>query len=33
VIKTKAIEKEEQETKKATPEKKKGFWELLLELF
>ena len=33
VIKTKAIEKQEQETKKAKPEKKKGFWDLLLELF
>ncbi|WP_342032545.1 YhgE/Pip domain-containing protein [Mesobacillus boroniphilus] len=33
VIKTEAIEKEEQETKKAEPEKKKGFWDLLLELF
>jgi putative membrane protein len=33
VIKTEAIEKEEQETKKAKPEKKKGFWDLLLELF
>ncbi|MBT2693864.1 YhgE/Pip domain-containing protein [Bacillus sp. ISL-55] len=33
VIKTEAIEKEEHETKKAKPEKKKGFWDLLLELF
>ncbi|MBT2704732.1 hypothetical protein [Bacillus sp. ISL-35] len=33
VIKTKAIEKEEQAEKKAKPEKKKGFWELLMELF
>ena len=33
VIKTEAVEKEEQETKQAKPEKKKGFWDLLLELF
>ncbi|MCM3124684.1 YhgE/Pip domain-containing protein [Mesobacillus sp. MER 48] len=33
VIKTNAIEKEEQAEKKAKPEKKKGFWELLMELF
>ncbi|WLR54215.1 YhgE/Pip domain-containing protein [Mesobacillus subterraneus] len=33
VIKTEAIEKEEQETKKAKPEKKKGFWDLLMDLF
>jgi putative membrane protein len=33
VIKTEAIEKEEEETKTAKPEKKKGFWDLLLELF
>ncbi|WP_415814227.1 YhgE/Pip domain-containing protein [Mesobacillus thioparans] len=33
VIKTKAIEKEEQAEKKAKPEKKKGFWALLMELF
>ncbi len=33
VIKTEAVEKEDQETKQAKPEKKKGFWDLLLELF
>lgn len=33
VIKTEAIEKEEPEEKKAKPEKKKGFWDLLMELF
>ncbi|MFT9596805.1 YhgE/Pip domain-containing protein [Mesobacillus sp.] len=33
VIKTEAIQKEEQEVTKAKPEKKKGFWDLLLELF
>lgn len=33
VIKTEAIEKEEQEEKQAKPEKKKGFWDLLMDLF
>jgi putative membrane protein len=33
VIKTEAIEKEEQEEKQARPEKKKGFWDLLMDLF
>lgn len=33
VIKTEAIEKEEPEEKKAKPEKKKGFWDLLMDLF
>lgn len=33
VIKTESIQKEEKETKKAEPEKKKGFWELLIDLF
>lgn len=33
VIKTEAIKKEEQVTKKEKTEKKKGFWDLLLELF
>ncbi len=33
VIKTEAIKKEEQVTKKAKTEKRKGFWDLLLELF
>jgi putative membrane protein len=33
VIKTESIEIEEQETKKAEPEKEKGFWELLMDLF
>ena len=28
VIKTESIQKEEQETKKAEPEKEKGFWDL-----
>ncbi|WP_232066051.1 YhgE/Pip domain-containing protein [Bacillus sp. KH172YL63] len=33
VIKTESIEKEEKEAKKAVPEKEKGFWELLMDLF
>jgi putative membrane protein len=33
VIKTEAIEQVEQEEKQAKPEKKKGFWDLFLELF
>lgn len=33
VIKTEGIQKEEQVTKKKEPEKEKGFWDLLLELF
>ncbi|WP_456272482.1 YhgE/Pip domain-containing protein [Bacillus sp. AK031] len=33
VIKTESIEMEEQEEKKAEPEKEKGFWELLMDLF
>ncbi|WP_409252790.1 YhgE/Pip domain-containing protein [Bacillus sp. SCS-153A] len=33
VIKTESIEMEEQEVKKAEPEKEKGFWELLMDLF
>lgn len=33
VIKTESIKKEEQPTKLAEPEKKKGFWTLLKELF
>lgn len=33
VIKTESIKKEEQPTKQAEPEKKKGFWTLLKELF
>ncbi|TYS17032.1 YhgE/Pip domain-containing protein [Rossellomorea vietnamensis] len=33
VIKTQSIELEEQEEKKAEPEKEKGFWELFMDLF
>ncbi|TYS77042.1 YhgE/Pip domain-containing protein [Rossellomorea aquimaris] len=33
VIKTESIEIEEQEEKKAEPEKEKGFWELFMDLF
>ncbi|MFD1738023.1 YhgE/Pip domain-containing protein [Bacillus salitolerans] len=33
VIKTESIQKEEPVTKKTEPEKEKGFWELLMELF
>lgn len=33
VIKTESIEVEEQEVKKAEPQKEKGFWELLMDLF
>ena len=33
VIKTESIQKDEQETKKTKPEKEKGFWDLLFELF
>lgn len=33
VIKSESIEIEEQETKKEEPEKEKGFWDLLLDLF
>lgn len=33
VIKTQSIEVEEQETKQAAPQKEKGFWELLKNLF
>lgn len=33
VIKTEGIEKEEEEAKKATEKPKKGFWDLLLDLF
>ncbi|WP_338067952.1 YhgE/Pip domain-containing protein [Bacillus salacetis] len=33
VIKTESIEVEEQVTKKAEPEKEKGFWELFMDLF
>lgn len=33
VIKTKRIEKEEDETTKEQPEAKKGFWDRLLDLF
>ncbi|MCA1064058.1 YhgE/Pip domain-containing protein [Rossellomorea sp. AcN35-11] len=33
VIKTESIEKEAEEEKKAKPEKEKGFWDLLMELF
>ncbi|MGM0845073.1 MAG: YhgE/Pip domain-containing protein [Bacillota bacterium] len=33
VIRTDSIEVEEQETKKAEPEKEKGFWELFMDLF